>query len=325
MEPVSVRIIDKSKELPPMSHDDFFHSPELFCIAERTPGHKPFMAVAEDAEGHVVAHMLATVRRRGILLPPFIFTQGRIYGEGEYDDDADRDTLFEMMLTAITRKFRRRLCLYAEFSDMSTKMFGYRHFRKNKYFAVNWQEIHNSLIDEAPEALISKKMERRIRHAREQGVEVREARNADEISELHHLIKRFFRIKVRRFIPSEKMFQELADSESGKVFVTTYHEKIIGGCVCVYSEGNAYLWYLASRRKLYMRQHPNTVTVWHAIQYAYRHNYAHIYFLDAGLPFRKNLFRDFILRFGGRPVTKYRWFRFFIPWANNMLSWIYRQ
>jgi hypothetical protein len=43
-----------------------------------------------------------------------------------------------------------------------------------------------------------------------------------------------------------------------------------------------------------------------------------------GLPFRKNTFRDFILRFGGKPVSTFRWFRCSIRWINSLLKWIYR-
>ena len=67
------------------------------------------------------------------------------------------------------------------------------------------------------------------------------------------------------------------------------------------------------------------MTVWQAIKYAYENNYAHISFIDVGLPFRKNMYREFILSFGGKPIAKYRWFKFSFPWINNILSWIYRE
>jgi hypothetical protein len=46
--------------------------------------------------------------------------------------------------------------------------------------------------------------------------------------------------------------------------------------------------------------------------------------MDVGLPFRKNSFREFILSFGGKPVSTVRWFRCSIRWINGLLSWIYR-
>ena len=139
---LTVSIISKSEELPYMECRDFFHSIKMFRIAEKTPGFTPFMAIAQREDGSVAAHLLATIRRRGSWIPPYLFTQGRIYGEGEYDADINKDETFGMMLDAITTKFVRRLCLYVEFSNMSQKMFGYRHFRRNKYFPINWQEVH---------------------------------------------------------------------------------------------------------------------------------------------------------------------------------------
>ena len=127
---LKVSVISKSEELPAMTCRNFFHSTEFFHIIAATPGHTPLMAVACDEEGRVAAHLLAIVRRRGSLMPPYLFTQGRIYGVGEYEEDVDPETTFPLLLDAITRRFRRKLCLYAEFSNLPNKMFGYRHFRQ---------------------------------------------------------------------------------------------------------------------------------------------------------------------------------------------------
>ena len=102
------------------------------------------MVVAEE-NGVVVAHLLATLRRRGSLIPPYLFTQGRIYGEGEYSPDINKEEVFKLMLSAITQKLKHKLCLNIEFSDLSQKMFGYKHFKQEGYFPVHWMEVHNSL------------------------------------------------------------------------------------------------------------------------------------------------------------------------------------
>jgi hypothetical protein len=325
MKNVTVRILTRSEELPEMHCNNFFHSTELFYISEKTPGIKPFMAIAEDERGQVVAHMLATIRTRGSWLPPYLYTHGRIYGEGEYEDEVNKEEVFGLMLKAVTRKLKRRLCLYTEFSDISQKMFGYRLFRSYGYFPVHWQEIHNSLHSKTPEERITDKMRQRIQKSYDAGVVTREVKDKDEVHAFYKLLNGFYRMKLRRFIPPEDQFNELDESNNAKIFITEYKNKIIGGCVCVYSEGNAYLWYLASKRKSFPALHPNMMTVWQAITYAHQHNYAHIFFLDVGLPFKKNPFREFILSFGGKPVAKYRWFRFSIPWINKLLSWWYSE
>lgn len=325
MSQYQVTLYTSGNTLPEMPSANFFHSSELFHIIENSPMQKPYMAVATDESGKIVGHTLAFIRYRKTLLPPFIYAQGRVYGEGEYDENVNKGDVFELILHELTHRLRRKQCFYIEFSDLSRKMFGYRFFRSEGYYPVNWQEVHNSLHSMAPEDRLSKKMLDRINHVYEQGVETREAVTDEEVHDFYKLLHGFYRFKLRRLIPTEEHFKQLYNSDNGRIFITTYKGKVIGGSVCVFSEGNAYLWYLASRRKRYAWLHPNTMTIWETITWSWKHNYAHIFFLDVGLPFAKNPFREFILSFGGKPVAKYRWFRFNVKWINKLMGYIYRE
>ena len=322
--PFRVSIITHSEDLPPMTSDSFFHSTDLFRIVEKTPGQLPYMVIVWREE-KIVAHMLATLRRRGAWIPPYLFTQGRVYGEGEYAEGEDKNVLFELMLKAITRKLLRRLCLYIEFSDLSQKMFGYRVLRSEGYFPVQWMEIHNSLHSLSPQERINEKMLQRIEHANESGVQSKEVETEEEFNSFYRLLHHFFSLKIRRYLPPKKMFELLSDSGHVRLFVTTYKNKVIGGSCCVYSKNNVYLWYMASKRKSHPTLHPSAVTLWGAITHAAAQKRWHIYFMDVGLPFKKNRYRDFILRFGGKEVGTYRWFRFSLPWLNKFIGWFYRE
>jgi len=306
-----------------MQCHNFFHSPELFHMVENTPGQRPYMAVATNEGGEVVGHALAIVRRRGSWLPPMLYTQGRIYGEGEYADTVDAQEVFALILAALTRKLRRRLCFYIEFSDLSRKMFGYRFFRQNTYFPVGWQEVHNSLHSKTPAERLTVKMRDRIARAYAAGITTREACSDHEVEQLHTLMARYYRFKPHRLVPPAEFFLALHANPDAHLFVTLYKGNIIGGCVCVCSEGNTYLWYSAARRKRYAHLHPHLLTIWHALDWSWQHHYAHFRFLHAGLPYPHNPRRDFLLRFGGKPVANYRWFRFSIGWLNRLLAWLY--
>lgn len=319
-----IEIITRSDKLPTMSERNFFHSPELFRIVEQTRGQTPYMVVAMR-EGRVVAHLLAVLRRRGSLLPPYLFTQGRIYGEGEYDEGESREELFSLMLQAISRKLHRRLCFYIEFSDLSTKMFGYRHLRRQGFFPIHWMEIHNSLHSMPPEDRLNDKMKERIQHAYEQGVVTKRVAHYDDFRDFYKMLRRFFRMKIRRYLPPERQFYELNKSSNCRLYITQYKGKAIGSCACVYTGGNAYLWYLASRRKSHPLLHPETLTVWNAMKEAHAEGMRHFYFMDVGLPYRRNPQREFILSFGGKPVGTYRWFNFTFGWLNKIVSWFYRE
>lgn len=324
VENVTIDIIKRSSDLPSFECQDFFHSKELFCIVEKTGGMQPYMAVAKRGD-RVVAHMLATLRRRGALIPPYLFTQGRVYGEGEYEQEEDKEQLFELMLEAITRQLKKKLCLYIEFSDLSQKMFGYRLFRKYGYFPVHWMEVHNSLHSKTPEERLNEKMKERIDFISQNDLLFREVEDYDQFQSFYKMLHRFFTLKIRRYLPPARMFFELNKSNHARMFVTTHRGTVIGGCACLYNKNDAHLWYVASKRKSHSKLHPTTATVWGAIKHAHENGCRHIYFMDVGLPFRKNSYRDFILRFGGKEVSTYRWFSFTIGWLNRFIGWFYKE
>lgn len=323
MNEIKVVIISKSENLPPMQCNKLFHSDEMFKIIEKTPGQKPYMVIAYD-DDKIVAHMLVMLRRRGSLFPPYLFTQGRAYGEGEYTPDCNKDEVFGEMLKCITKELRKALCLYIEFSDLSTKMFGYSKFRSNGFFPVHWMEIHNSLHSMKPEKRLTVKIRKSLINANKSGLKTKLATTDKEFSDFFKILKNYISIKIRRYIPDSKLFRDLLQKGYGNIF-TTYHKDImVGGCLCVYSETNCYMWYLASKKNFY-RKRTNAITTWAAIKHAYNQGYDHIYFMDVGLPFKRNNFREFILSFGGKPVGTYRWFRCSIKWINKLLSWSYRE
>lgn len=322
---LETRIIERYEDLPAEHEGSFFHSRELFRVAAATSGHRPLMAVALRADGSVAARLLACIRRRGSWFPPYLFTQGRIFGEGDYAPDVDRDEVFGLLLQAVTSKFKRPLCLYVEFSNISQKMFGYKQFREQNYFPVSWQEVHQSLHGMAPEERLDEKTLLQIRKSREAGVVTRILTEHDDPKPFYQLLRAYYRLKPRKFVPSLTFFEELLKSPEARLCLTEHNGKAIGCCVLVFSSGNAYLWFMAAKRMSQASLHPDTMTVWNAIQLARQEGCRHIYFMDAGLPFQKSNYRDFILKFGGKPVAKYRWFRFSIKSLNKFLAWLYRE
>ena len=133
---------------------------------------------------------------------------------------------------------------------------------------------------------------------------------------------------IGKHFPDLKLFRllilESAEQEIAKVFLVKYRGRIIGGSFCVYSGETAYLCFSGGLRKRYAMLYPGVMAVWGAIQYAYEKKYAHFEFVDAGLPFKKVGYRNFILGFGGKQVSTRRWFRFRWMWLNRLAKWLYR-
>lgn len=323
MNDLVINIYSKSEELPTLLSGNFFHSLEMFCIAEKVSGDTPYMAVALQ-EGKAIGQLLAITHLSKNIFPPYLYTHAHVHGDGEYAPETKVEEVFPLLLHALTRKLRHA-CFYIEFSELSKKMFSYRHFRRMRYVPIAWQEIHNSLHSMTPERRINEKMLHRIQKIEEKGVMTHEAKTEEEIHAFHKLLKHYYRLKLSRFTPREEYFTEISHTENAKIFLTTYHGKTIGGCTIVQCKGNAYLWHLASKRKSMVHLHPDMMTVWYAIKYAHENGCRHIYFMDAGLPWKKNPYREFILNFGGKPVAKYRWFRIRPAIINWALKWIYKE
>ena len=319
-------IYTKSQGMPELSEGSYFHSRELMEICETAPHQRPYMVVINDETGRELCHMLGIVRFRTLLLPPFLLIHCRILGEGVYAENSSykKNELFGMMLSALTSKLNKRV-LFMEVSNLSSKMLGYKELRANDYYPVNWMSIHNSLHSHAPEERITPKLQKRIDRAHERGVSTEIVSNEQDFKAFSKLLRKHHILKPKRYIPDDIFFRQFMQSQNGNLFVTKYRGKVIACAACGYSEGDAYLWYSAFRRKTFHSLHPDTMVVWDVMKHAYDMGYQHMRFMDVGLPFNNNPYREFILRFGGKEQSTYRWFRFSIRWVNKLLAWIYRE
>ena len=316
---MKVTIYEHSADVPVLTEGTYFHSLELMALCEQTPRHKPYMAVVTDDGGQVTAHLLAIMRFRSSWFPPYLYTHVRLYG-----DNGSNSGNFGMMLEAVTERLQNRT-LYIEVSNLSDKMFGYRELRHQGYFPVRWMNIHNSLHSRTPEERITERLLRRIENAQKRGVTTKLVETEDEFKAASKLLRHHHWLKPRRYLPHDTLFRGMMETGRCKIFISQYHERVIGMSVLVLSGKDAYLWYSASRRKSFAPLHPHAVTIWETIRYAHSTGREHIRFMDVGLPFRKNPYRDFILRFGGKETSTYRWFRISIRWINQLASWLWRK
>ncbi len=326
MSKVTISTYSRSRDIPPeVTGDNLFHSRELFTICERTPGYTPLLFVAWR-DGKAVGKLLGVIRKSIRLFPPSLIRRCEVYGTGEYAPGEHAESLFRLLLGELTRTALSR-CFLIEFRNLSNPLFAYREFRQNKYFPINWLRIHNSLHSKPPMERMSASRRRQIKRALACGASIHVARSMEEVQEFFHLLRKYYASKIRKHFPGMNFFLQLVreypDREIGRIYIIRYKEKVIGGSVCVFSGGNAYLWFSAGLRKSYPRQCPGVLAVWAAIDYAYRHGYDHIEFMDVGLPFQQYGYRNFILRFGGIQYGTRRWFRFRWNWLNRLITRFY--
>lgn len=325
--PLKLTTYYRGNEIPELPGNNTFHSKELFLIYEATPGYTPLLIVATE-DGKPIAKLLAAVRKSIRWFPPSIIKRCEIYGTGEYlDDTADKEAVFGEILEHLTTEVLRNSFLI-EFRNLENAMFGYKHFRENDYFPVNWLRVRNSLHGtKSFDRRFSPSRIRQIRKGLKNGAVVEEAHSTEEIQEFSRMLYHVYSSHIRKHFPSIHFFHHmdtrLIHSQQAKIFIIKYKEKIIGGSACIYSGSTAYLWFSGGMRKTYALQYPGILAVWMALKDAYERGYEHLEYMDVGLPFKKHGYRDFVLRFGGKQSSTRRWFRFRWLWLNNLFTKIY--
>ena len=267
--PLKLTTYYHGSDIPELPGNNTFHSIELFHIYEATPGYTPLLIVASEAE-KPVAKLLAAVRKSARLFPPAIIKRCEVYGTGEYfDETIDKEFVFGEMLQRLTAEALREAFLI-EFRNLENALFGYKSFRKNHYFAINWLRVRNSLHSiEHVESRFSPSRIRQIKKGLKNGAEVKEAHTPEEVHAFSQMLHHVYSSKIRRHFPSRVFFlrmeEEMMKGEQSKIFIVTYKDKIIGGSACIYSEDSAYLWFSGGMRKMYALQYPGILAVWYAL------------------------------------------------------------
>jgi hypothetical protein len=324
---IRVEIYKKSVDLPLMTDHTLFHSKELFALYEETRGHTPIMFVAYEGDRYLM-HLLAVVQRDKRLLSHLLVRRCVVLGEGDCDDAVDnKEEVFGAVVTRLT-EWALHNSFAIEFRNLSDSLFGYRYFRANGYFPVNWLRVYNSLHGEKTvEQRLSPSRLRQLKKAFRTGAEVREVQSKEEVHLFVRMLRHVYSSHIRKYFPDETFFFNIFRHSSqpgvAKTFVVCYKEKIIGGAVCIYSGTTAYLWFSGGMRKTYAAQYPGVLAVWKAMSDARASGYRHFEFMDVGLPFKRHGFREFVLRFGGKQVSTRRWFHFRMKWLNRLFVRLY--
>lgn len=314
---------EHAKDIPELPGTNVFHSTDLFRILEQT-GYRPVLLVAFEGD-KPIGKLLCITRRNFRLLG---FTEKTyVYGVGEYfNTERKREEIFNELLTYFTTLYKEGSFLL-EFRNLEEPLFGYRYFRQNGYFPVRWLRVRNSIHHEQLDKWMSASRKRQIARGLKNGASIEIASSLEDIRAFFMMLKKYYSPKVHRYLPDFHLFaffsEESFPAGMGKIFIVRYKEKIIGGSVCLFSDDTAYLMFSAGMRKSYPLLYPGVLAVWEAMTYAREHGYSHFEFIEAGLPFKKFSYRDFILRFGGKQLSTRRWFKVRWNWLNRLLIRIY--
>lgn len=220
--PLKLTTYYRGSEIPELPGKNTFHSKELFLIYEATPGYAPVFIVATD-NGKPIARLLAGIRTNKRLFPPSIVRRCEVYGTGEYllEDTTDKEAIFGEMLEHLTTEVLRDSFMI-EFRNLDNALFGYKHFRANGYFPINWLRVRNSLHSQkTAEERFSPSRIRQIKKGFRNGAKVEEAHSVEEIQEFSHMLYKIYSSHIRKHFPHIEFFRHMG----GKLMAIAIREK----------------------------------------------------------------------------------------------------
>ena len=214
-----------------------------------------------------------------------------------------------------------------EFRNLENPLFGYKAFRKNNYFAINWLRVRNSLHSKAPYERLSMSRRRQINKALRNGAIMEIADNEKDIQDFSRMLKKAYSSQIRKHFPDIGFFRLLAwqnpEKELAKVFLVKYKGKIIGGSICLFSKESAYLWFqeeaCGKPMLFFLPRYSGRMGTYYL---CLRKGYAHLEFMDAGLPFKSTVTGTLYSALAAKSSTR-RWFRFSWKWLNKLLCKFY--
>ncbi|HHT34284.1 MAG: GNAT family N-acetyltransferase [Proteiniphilum sp.] len=311
----SVQTYYHKEELPPMEEISFFHSPTSFDWYGRTPAYTPFMLVAFNDEKPVAA-LFAIIARKNRLLRHSLFRRCIINQPPSFfGNDLPQIELFELLITRLVQEVKHKVFLI-RYENLGNAIFGYKGFRENHFYSVKWINICNSLQRKRKIwDQLTPTRKNQVNKALKKGVEMEEMMSDSDLPEIYRLIRDTNQKKIRRRFPPytyfENFFHHYVRKGKGKILLTRYQGKIIGGSILGFEKKNCvyclYYWGKSKRHKLL---YPTIFTLYSAMKKSEEEGFQYFDFMDVGF-LNKNSGRSrFLLQFGGKQQATRRWYRF---------------
>lgn len=304
------------EEVPKLKEIHFFHFTSSFDWYKNISYYKPLMFVVYRDEKPVAA-MFALVMRINRLFHGSAFKRCYVSQQPvfyEKKKNINKIDVFNLLVAEMLKEIGNKV-FFIEFRNLGDPVFGYKGFRENGFYSVKWINVCNSLQKKRNVwNQLSATRKNQVNKARRKGVTIEEVTEEEKLPEIYRLIEKAKNWQVsNRFPPLqyfENFFSHYVSTGKGKILITRYKEKIIGGIILGFEKDKAVVLYYWSKEKSYKALHPSVFTITSAMQLAESDGYKYFDFMDAGYLNPKTGKPRFLLQFGGKPRATRRWYRF---------------
>jgi hypothetical protein len=311
----SVNIYYNKEDLPVIEDVNFFHYSSSFDWYSNTPTYKPFMLVAFN-DDRPVAAMFAIIVRRNRYLRGSLFKRCFISQQPSFfDDTVSKIELFNVLISRLVDEVKNRVFL-VRYDRLCSSIFGYKGFRENRFYSIKWINVKNSLQRKRKIwDQLSTSRRNQVNKAIKKGVKIEELTSEKDLPEIYKLIEDTNNKKITRRFPPYEYFENFyhyyIQKGKGKIVLTRYQNKIIGGAVLGFEDNKTvYCLYYWGKSKRFKYVYPTIFTLYSAMQMAEDNGFEFFDYMDVGF-LDKNAGRTrFLLQFGGKQTATRRWYRY---------------
>lgn len=318
----------RKEDLPELPDLRFFHYASSFDWYSRIPYYRPLMIVAFNADEKPVAAMSALVMRINRFLYGSAFKRCYLSQIPAYcDDSVSQSDVFEALLNRLVKEVGHKV-FFIEYRNLGDAIFGYKAFRENRFYSVKWMNIRNSLRRKTtPWEQLSRTRKNQLNKARRKGATAEELTSKEKLPEIYRLIEKAKNWKISNRFPPYRYFENFytyyVQSGKGKIVLTRYQDKIIGGAIIGFEEKTAYCLYYWGKNKTHKQLNPSVFSIWSAMEIATNSGYDRFDFMDSGFLNENAGKPHFLLQFGGIQKATRRWYRINWQWLNFFANKIY--
>lgn len=314
-------------DLPPIKDVKFFHYASSFQWNENISYYKPLMLVVLDGEKPIAA-MFALIMRINRFLYGSFFKRCYISQQPSFfEENLPQIEIFNLLMKKLVKEVGGKV-FFIEYRNIGNAIFGYKGFRDNGFYSIKWINIKNTLQRKRNIwNQISLTRKNQTLKADRKGVKIEELTSPDKLPEIYKLVEKAKNWKItRRFPPYryfENFFKYYVLQGKGKIFITRYNDKIIGGIILGFEQETVYCLYYWGKDKSYKILHPSVFSIYYAMNWAEKNGYRFFDFMDAGFLNKRAGRPRFLLQFGGKQQASRRWYRINWQWLNFFANKIY--
>ncbi|MDR1652467.1 MAG: peptidoglycan bridge formation glycyltransferase FemA/FemB family protein [Prevotellaceae bacterium] len=295
----------------------FFQTRECYDFYAALPFFEPF-AFGIEQNNDLQAVAVGYIEKNGFGFFKNFTKRAIIQGGILLKNDAKNDVI-GIFLDEIIKKINKET-IFLEIRNLNDYSQWKPAFEKAKFL---YQKHYNIFIETTDVQKVmcnlSQSKRRQIKIARQNGSEISQITNIEEITELYYCLKKLYNSKIKTPLFPVEFFVTLSQKDFGEIFAIKCDGKIIGGIVVVnFIDKAVYEWFVCGCDREFHRNYPSVLATWAGIDFALQNGIPKFDFMGAGVPEKPYGVREFKSKFGGKQVEYGRFYYVFNPFKYKL-------